>query len=178
MNQVLVFAGSNSNKSINKKLAIYASTFIKNLKIKILDLNDFELPIYSEQHQTDFGIPENAIEFLSNIKASEGIILSLAEHNGAYTAAFKNLFDWMSVKDGKLWSDIPMLLLATSPGTRGGKSVLEIAKSRFPYMGGNIIDTFSLPSFSDNFKENKIINSDINEVLKLKVKSLESFLTK
>lgn len=178
MNQVLVFAGSNSNKSINKKLAIYASTFIKNLKIKILDLNDFELPIYSEQHQTDFGIPENAIEFLSNIKASEGIILSLAEHNGAYTAAFKNLFDWMSVKDGKLWSDIPMLLLATSPGTRGGKSVLEIAKSRFPYMGGNIIDTFSLPLFSDNFKENKIINSDLNEVLKLKVKSLESFLTK
>ena len=178
MNQVLVFAGSNSNKSINKKLAIYASTFIKNLKIKILDLNDFELPIYSEQHQTDFGIPENAIEFLSNIKHSEGIILSLAEHNGAYTAAFKNLFDWMSVKDSKLWSNIPMLLLATSPGTRGGKSVLEIAKSRFPYMGGNIIDTFSLPLFSDNFKENKIINSDLNEVLKLKVKSLESFLTK
>ena len=178
MKQVLVFAGSNSNKSINKKLAIYASTFIKDLKIKILDLNDFELPIYSEQHQTDFGIPENAIEFLSNIKHSEGIILSLAEHNGAYTAAFKNLFDWMSVKDGKLWSDIPMLLLATSPGTRGGKSVLEIAKSRFPYMGGNIIDTFSLPLFSDNFKENKIINSDLNEVLKLKVKSLESFLTK
>ena len=178
MKQVLVFAGSNSNKSINKKLAIYASTFIKNLKIKILDLNDFELPIYSEQHQTDFGIPENAIEFLSNIKASEGIILSLAEHNGAYTAAFKNLFDWMSVKDSKLWSNIPMLLLATSPGTRGGKSVLEIAKSRFPYMGGNIIDTFSLPLFSDNFKENKIINSDLNEVLKLKVKSLESFLTK
>ena len=71
-----------------------------------------------------------------------------------------------------------MLLLATSPGTRGGKSVLEIAKSRFPYMGGNIIDTFSLPLFSDNFKENKIINSDLNEVLKLKVKSLESFLTK
>ena len=178
MNQVLVFAGSNSNKSINKKLAIYASTFIKNLKIKILDLNDFELPIYSEQHQTDFGIPENAIEFLSNIKHSEGIILSLAEHNGAYTAAFKNLFDWMSVKDSKLWSNIPMLLLATSPGTRGGKSVLEIAKSRFPYMGGNIIDSFSLPLFSDNFKENKIINSDLNEVLKLKVKSLESFLTK
>ena len=178
MKQVLVFAGSNSIKSINKKLAIYASTFIKDLKIKILDLNDFELPIYSEQHQTDFGIPENAIEFLSNIKHSEGIILSLAEHNGAYTAAFKNLFDWMSVKDGKLWSDIPMLLLATSPGTRGGKSVLEIAKSRFPYMGGNIIDTFSLPLFSDNFKENKIINSDLNEVLKLKVKFLESFLTK
>ena len=53
MKEVLVFAGSNSKESINKKLAIYASTFIKHLKIKTLDLNDFELPIYSEQHQND-----------------------------------------------------------------------------------------------------------------------------
>lgn len=178
MKQVLVFAGSNSKESINKKLAIYASTFIKDLKIKILDLNDFELPIYSEQHQTVFGIPEKAMAFLSTIKQSEGIILSLAEHNGAYTAAFKNLFDWMSVKDGKLWSDVPMLLMATSPGARGGKSVLDIAKSRFPYMGGNIIDSFSLPSFGDNFKENKIIDSNLNDDLKLKVRALESFLIK
>ena len=178
MKQVLVFAGSNSKESINKRLAIYASTFIKDLKIKILDLNDFELPIYSEQHQTDFGIPEKAIDFYNAIKQSEGIILSLAEHNGAYTAAFKNLFDWMSVKDGKFWSDIPMLLMATSPGTRGGKSVLDIAKSRFPYMGGNIIDSFSLPSFGDNFKENKIIDSNLNDDLKLKVRALESFITK
>ena len=177
MKQVLVFAGSNSKESINKKLAIYASTFIKDLKIKILDLNDFELPIYSEQHQNDFGIPEKAIVFYT-IKHSEGIILSLAEHNGAYTAAFKNLFDWMSVKDGKFWSDIPMLLMATSPGARGGKSVLDIAESRFPYMGGNIIDSFSLPSFGDNFKENKIIDSNLNDDLKLRVRALESFITK
>ena len=178
MKQVLVFAGSNSKESINKKLAIYASTFIKDLKIKILDLNDFELPIYSEQHQNELGIPEKAIVFYNTIKQSAGIILSLAEHNGAYTAAFKNLFDWMSVKDGKFWSDIPMLLMATSPGARGGKSVLDIAKSRFPYMGGNIIDSFSLPSFGDNFKENKIIDSNLNDDLKLKVIALESFITK
>lgn len=178
MKQVLVFAGSNSKESINKKLAIYASTFIKHLKIKTLDLNDFELPIYSEQHQNDFGIPEKAIVFYNTIKQSEGIILSLAEHNGAYTAAFKNLFDWISVKDGKFWSDIPMLLMATSPGSRGGKSVLDIAKSRFPYMGGNIIDSFSLPSFGDNFKENKIIDSNLNDDLKLKVIALESFIIK
>ena len=70
-----------------------------------------------------------------------------------------------------------MLLMATSPGARGGKSVLDIAKSRFPYMGGNIIESFSLPSFGDNFKENKIIDSNLNDDLKLKVKALESFIT-
>ena len=73
MKQVLVFAGSNSKESINKKLAIYASTFIKDLNIKILDLNDFELPIYSEQHQKEYGIPEKAIDFLYNINSQQGL---------------------------------------------------------------------------------------------------------
>ena len=64
----------------------------------------------------------------------------------------------MSRIDGKLWSDKPMLLMATSPGARGGATVLEIAKGRFPYMGGNIVADFSLPSFDDNFSGGKIAN--------------------
>ena len=63
----------------------------------------------------------------------------------------KNLFDWMSRIDGKLWSNKPMLLMATSPGARGGATGLEIAQGRFGYMGGNIVGSFSLPSFGDNF---------------------------
>lgn len=48
MKHVLVFAGSNSLDSINKKLAVYASTLLKDIKVNILDLNDFKLPIYSK----------------------------------------------------------------------------------------------------------------------------------
>lgn len=176
MKQILVFAGSSSKKSINKQLAVYASSLLNDFKTKVLDLNDFELPIYSEDFQQQFGIPKAASDFLDLIKNSDAIILSLAEHNGAYSAAFKNLFDWMSVKDGKLWSNLPMLLMATSPGVRGGQSVLEIAKSRFPYMGGNIVATFSLPSFDENFTSNKIINKELDEILKSKAKNLEKEL--
>jgi NAD(P)H-dependent FMN reductase len=75
----------------------------------------------------------------------------------------------MSRIDGKLWSDKPMLLMATSPGGRGGASVLEIAKGRFPYMGGNIVGEFSLPSFFDNFKEGVIVNKDFSTKLKAEV---------
>ena len=75
----------------------------------------------------------------------------------------------MSRIDGKLWSDKPMLLMATSPGARGGATALDIAKSRFPYMGGNIVADFSLPSFHENFSEGKITNSELNEQLKNKV---------
>lgn len=47
MKNILAFAGSNSSNSINKQLATYAASLVKDANTKILDLNDFELPIYS-----------------------------------------------------------------------------------------------------------------------------------
>ncbi len=176
MKKIIAFAGSNSKNSINKQFAIYASSLVDNVEVTILDLNDFELPIYGIDYETENGIPDNAHKFLELIKNSDGIILSLAEHNGAYATVFKNIFDWMSRIDGKLWSEKPMLLMATSPGGRGGATVLEIAKGRFPFMGGNIVSHFSLPSFNANFQDGKLINAEINNQLKEAVKSFQNKL--
>jgi chromate reductase, NAD(P)H dehydrogenase (quinone) len=174
MKNIIAFAGSNSKNSINKQLATYAANQINNFEIKILDLNDFELPLYSIDFEIEYGIPDNAQKFLDEIKASDGIVLSLAEHNGAYATVFKNLFDWMSRIDGKLWSDKPMLLMATSPGGRGGASVLEIAKGRFPFMGGNIIADFSLPSFSQNFLADGIVDDKLKHELAEAISKFEN----
>ncbi len=162
MKKIIAFAGSNSKESINKQLATYASSLVNKIDATILDLNDFDLPLYGIDLENEKGIPDNAHKFLDLIRTSDGIILSLAEHNGAYSTAFKNIFDWMSRIDGKLWSNKPMLLMATSPGARGGASVLEIAKNRFPFMGGNIVSEFSLPNFSEYFKVDKIVDSELN----------------
>ena len=77
--------------------------------------------------------------------------MSLAEHNGSYSVAFKNVMDWASRLEGSLWQEKPMCLLATSPGGRGGRSVLDAALARFPRMGGKVVSSFSLPHFEDNF---------------------------
>ena len=163
MKKVIAFAGSNSVNSINKQLAVYASSIINGAEVVILDLNDFELPLFGVDLETKIGKPENALKFLEEIKSSNGIIISLAEHNGSYSVAFKNLLDWMSRIDGKLWNNKPMLLMATSPGARGGASVLDAAIKRFPYMGGNIVSTFSLPSFNENLKNGKLVNDIIKQ---------------
>lgn len=156
MKKILVFAGSNSKASINKQLAVFAGQQLANSELTTLDLNDFDLPLYGIDLENDSGIPQAAHDFLAQIRSCDGIILSLAEHNGAYSTAFKNVFDWMSRIDGKLWSEKPMLLMASSPGGRGGSSVLEIASKRFPYMGGNVVATFSLPKFNEHFSEDGI----------------------
>ncbi len=172
MKHVLVFAGSNSLDSINKKLAVYASTLLKDIKVNILDLNDFKLPIYSKQLEEEKGHPENAKKFIEHIKKADGIVLSLAEYNGAYTSVFKNLFDWMSRVEQKTFQNKPMLLMSTSPGARGGQSVLEIAMDRFPRHDAQIVAKFSLPSFAENFSDGKINNQELNDQL---LKEVEKF---
>ena len=56
--------------------------------------------------------------------------------------------------------------MAASPGARGGVSVLELAKNRFPYMGGNIVSSFSLPNFYDTFKDGSVVDKNLDNQLK------------
>ncbi|MFK5880038.1 MAG: NAD(P)H-dependent oxidoreductase [Flavobacteriaceae bacterium] len=161
MKNIIAFAGSSSKKSINKKLVSYAASKINNAETTVLDLNDFEVPIYGIDFENKSGIPENANKLNKILASSDGIILSLAEHNGSYAAVFKNIFDWMSRIDKEVFKNKPMLLMAASPGGRGGAGVLAAAKSTFPHLGGNIVADFSLPSFYDNFKDGEIVNSDL-----------------
>ncbi|MBU2951944.1 NAD(P)H-dependent oxidoreductase [Tamlana agarivorans] len=176
MKNVIAFAGSNSKSSINKQLAVYAGSLLEDVTVNILDLNDFELPLYGVDLEADKGVPEEAHAFIGLIKNSDGIILSLAEHNGAYSTAFKNLFDWMSRIESKTFFGKPMLLMATSPGGRGGQSVLEIARGRFPFHNAQIIDVFSLPFFNDNFSDNRITEAGFNSDLIKKVEAFKNVL--
>ncbi|MFQ3240323.1 MAG: chromate reductase [Olleya marilimosa] len=172
MKKILAFGASNSKTSINKQLATYASSLLKNTEVEVLDLNDFDVPTYSVDLEGKSGIPDNAQQFLNKITDSDGLIISLAEHNGAYTAIFKSLFDWTSRINVKLFQQKPMLLMSTSPGARGGQSVFEIAENRFPIHDANIVAKFSLPSFNDNFKEEKIVDADLNTSLVQAVNTL------
>lgn len=162
--KVLVFAGSTSKKSINKQLASYAATKLVKVSYDVADLNDYAAPLFSIDEEEDKGFPENVQKFNDLLNQYDGFIVSLAEHNGSYAAAFKNIFDWVSRIDRKVFRDKPLLLMATSPGGRGGATVLEAANSTFPHLGGNIVATFSLPNFYDNFKD-EIIDEDLRIIL-------------
>ena len=66
--------------------------------------------------------------------------------------------------------------MASSPGGRGGASVLEMASERFPRHDANVVGKFSLPSFYDNFKDGKIINEDLNNDLLEEVNQFQESL--
>ena len=166
--KIIAFAGSNSQNSINKKLATYAGSLFENVETEVLDLNDFQMPLFSVDIEKEIGQHPLAKAFLDKIASADILVVSLAEHNGNYAAAFKNVIDWCSRINGKVFQEKPMLLMATSPGGRGGASVLEIAKNNFPRFGAIIKGTFSLPSFNDNFDSEKgvISNLELDNQLK------------
>ncbi len=149
--KLLAFAASSSRKSINKQLVTYAASLVEGAEVEVLDLNDYELPLFSEDRELELGHPELAKAFLAKIIASDALMISFAEHNGSYSAAYKNLFDWVSRIDPKVFQDKPMVLLSTSPGKRGGASVLDAATNSAPRFGGHVKASLSIPSFYENF---------------------------
>ena len=151
MKKIIAFGASSSKQSINKQLATYTANQFQNASVEILDLNDYEMPVFSVDKEKENGIHPLAQEFYDKLGSADLIIISFAEHNGNYSAAFKNIFDWTSRVNMNVFQDKPMFLLATSPGARGGSSVLEIASKRFPFQGGIVKGSFSLPSFYENF---------------------------
>lgn len=177
--KIVAFAGSNSRHSINKKLATYASSLFAGADIEILDLNDFELPLFGVDLEKQIGKPEAAVRFLDKIAQSDLLVISMAEHNGNVSVAIKNLFDWASRGGVKVFQQKPMLLMATSNGARGGKSVLEITEKRFPFDGADIKATFSLPKFSENFDVEKmqISNPEFDQELKAIVQKISTELS-
>lgn len=179
MKSILAIGASNSRNSINRTLAQFAANQIQGADTKVADLNDYTMDIFSVDIEESAGIPSQAQAFLDLVKSSDGIVISMAEHNGSYTAAFKNIFDWVSRLEYKLWSEKPMFLLSTSPGARGGSTIFELAKITFPRLGANITASFSLPSFHDNFSPdsgitNPSLNSDFQVQLKAFAQSLDS----
>lgn len=173
MKKIVAFAGSTSSISINKQLATFAAQNLENTAFDVIDLRDFNPPIYSSDEEQN-GFPEDAKKFSALLDNYDGFILSLAEHNGSYAAAFKNIFDWSTRVEKNFFRDKPLLLMATSPGGRGGATVLNAAATSFPHMGAKSITTFSLPGFYDNFKEGKIVNEDLLSQLKDKVSEFEN----
>lgn len=163
MKKIITFGASNNTTSINQQLAVYAASQFEYASVEALNLNDYEIPIYSIEREKTTGIPDLAKDFFQKIGDADILVISLAEHNGSYSTAFKNIFDWMSRLNGKVFQDKPLLLLSTSPGPRGGITVLNAALERWPYMGANIKGSLSLPEFYKNFDAEKGIT---NEVLK------------
>lgn len=134
--RVLALAGSLRRASWNRKLVAAAARHVRAAGVEVteVELRDFELPVYDQDHEDLHGLPEGARRLKALFREHEGLLLGCPEYNSSITAALKNALDWVSRPadgepplacfDGKL-----ALLLAASPGALGGLRGLTTVRS-------------------------------------------------
>ncbi len=151
---ILSFGASYSSTSINRRFATYATHFFEqNNSVEILDLREYDLPLFTVDVEASLGHPATIRRFLDKLDWAGFILISMSEHNGSFNAAYKNLMDWTSRVKRDMFNNKPVLLLSTSPGPRGGAGSLKAGEDLIGRFGARVINRFSLPQFARNFNE-------------------------
>lgn len=168
--KLLVFGASNHSASINQKLAQFSAKRLKSqlrpeADITYLNLNDYEMPIYSIDRERESGIHPLAKDLFGRIGEAEALIISYPEYNGSYTSAWKNVHDWMSRIDMAIYQNKPLLALSATPGPRAGAGVLQAVESSAPFFGANLAGRVGIGVWGeayDNDKDTLTRETDIN----------------
>lgn len=162
MKQVIGFAGSNSSSSINAILVKYILSQLEGVNSKEIVLTQYDIPMYDIDHEQEKGIPLDVQLLKNEIEKADGILISLNEHNGSWSAYFKSVFDWLTRANRNFLEGKKILLTSTSPGARGASSSLEYGKNVIPRFGGTIVESFSFPSFQEHFDSDALEITDDN----------------
>lgn len=152
MKQIIALAGSNSKSSINHAVLKHIKSTLKREDIEILDLSSLQIPMYGTDEEEINGFPKSILELNDIFKDAAGFILAVPEHNGSIPAFFKNILDWLSRVDRSIFYQKPTILISTSPGGRGGASVLNHLSNIIPYMGADLKGTVGIGNYFDKIE--------------------------
>lgn len=178
--KIIGLAGSNSSVSINGKLVKYAGTKLVGHEFEFLDLRLADIPVYGIDLEKEGRFPEAIQNLLKRVGESDGLVLSVAEHNGNLPAYLKNILDWLSRLDRKWLLNTKVLLMSSSPGKGAAKTAFSLAEKSLPFSGGEITATFNFPSFGQNSTEspsfsitNEQLAREFDEAIQIFSASLE-----
>lgn len=180
MKKILAFAGSNSSTSVNYKLVAHAGSKADAHKVTLINLTDYDAPLFSEDLEKESGIPESIQKLKALFEEHDAFMISSPEHNGMMPAFFKNVMDWLSRAGGKIFQEKPVLLMSTSPGPRGGQTNLANMKAVFPHWGASaVFADFYVGSFYQAYDAANTTFSDPkdDERLESVVKAYETYLS-
>ncbi|MEK9854478.1 MAG: NAD(P)H-dependent oxidoreductase, partial [Rhodobiaceae bacterium] len=84
MTSLLIFAGSARQGAFSKQLAAAATTLVagEGGKPTLIDLADFEVPLYNADIETTSGIPQPVIDFRRLVASHDGVMIATPEYNG------------------------------------------------------------------------------------------------
>ncbi len=123
-----MFAGSARKASTNKQLAALVASTAKaaGAEVTLIDLKDFEMPIYDGDLEGDTGLPDNAKRLKQLFVEHDGLFIASPEYNSSFSPLLKNALDWISrphtENEQPLWAYNGKVaaLGSVAPGALGG----------------------------------------------------------
>jgi NAD(P)H-dependent FMN reductase len=145
--QVLVFAGSLRDESLNRKLAALAAGVAERAGAVVdhATLRDFDVPAYDGDAEPASGMPPGAQALRQRLAASDAFIIASPEYNASMPGVLKNLIDWTSRFRPQPFDARHGLLMSASPSMAGGNRGLWALRVPLEHLGARIFpDMFSL----------------------------------
>lgn len=139
---------------------------------EIVDLNEYQFPIFNERLWLQKNPAEKTLEFAGKIKSANGVIIVTPEYNGGYPASLKNVIDLLYDE----WHHKPIAIATVSNGAFGGTQVITSLQFSLWKMHALVVpatlhspktqDAFNADGTSNNIEfDTKRTTAFINELL-------------
>ena len=163
----ILVASSNNNLKLANELKNIADEL--NFDSEIINLVDYNLPLYSTVEEDKNGIPESVLDLTTKIMDLKAFIVVAPEYNGVMPPVLNNAMAWTS-RSTKNWRDAfndKIVALATHSGG-GGQKGLQAMRIMFQHLGANILAREILTTYEKPLNEETAI-SMINNLTKLSI---------
>ncbi len=158
-----LISGSTRKASLNRKLvaamsALFADT---GAQIKILDLADYDMPIYNGDYEEAHGVPEATLRLIEDMLGCDGIFIASPEYNGSLPPLLKNTIDWTS-RVGLDHFKTPVYGIGSaSPGALSGIMVMRELRFILARLGAHVVPAqIGLGQAASVFDENGQLKSE------------------
>ena len=172
MTKILAFAGSSRKESFNKKLVRIAAMGAEKAgaSVTVVDLADYPMPLFDQDLEVNYGMPENAHKFKKLLIEHDAIMISSPEYNSAFSPLLKNIIDWASRAESKdepplvAYQDKVAVIMSASPGALGGSRGLVFLRMLLANMGVIVLpEQKSIPEAFKAFNEDGSLSDEKNQ---------------
>lgn len=163
---VLAFAGSTREGSLNKRLVVEAAQIAKKMgaNVTVINLKDYPMPFFDEDLEKKEGMPSKAKELRKLMIQSQVILIASPEYNGSLSGVLKNAIDWTSRNENggpsrDAYKGKKFAIMSTSPGSGGGDQSLAHLRAIIDSIGGTVIsEQVTVPDAFNAFDDQGLIN--------------------
>lgn len=164
MRHISIISSSVREGRKSHNVSLYFQNYLTENKLataEIIDLKEYNFPIFEGTLKTLTNPAENVLKFAEKIKSSDGIIIVTPEYNGGYPASLKNAIDLLYEE----WKHKPVAIATVSSGPFAASQVLvSLQFTLWKMMAWTIPAIFSVPTvdkaYDENGKPTDKLNSD------------------